>query len=476
MDGIDPVTDARLASPDKATSLKFCAGTLLLDATPPASTAKLWKWDSRQNAYACFALHYAEVARDVQAHLPACRVEAPNWPTILWPTPNLPPLRPIQQAAIDAWLPFRRGVIVMPTGTGKTEVALSLMQRLAVPTLVVAPLRDLMYQWQQRIQDRLGFDAGIIGDNTFNQRLISVTTYDSACIHMPRLGDQFQFIVFDECHHLPGLVRSDAARMSMAPYRLGLTATPERVDGKETTLDSLIGPVLFRRDIADEAGKDLAPYDTLRVMVRLAPEERAAYDECSRTIRTFFAERRKTDPNYSGVNVHYDWARDPAARRVLMAEYRKKSIEDRAVEKLRVLEDIFRLHPKVPVIVFTNTNVMAREVSVRFLIPCILNHSRKKERREIIEGFRDGRYPAIVANRCLDEGVDLPAAKVAVVLGGGASVRQAVQRLGRVIRKKGEMKAALYEVVCEDTREVHRARARRRNDAYARTRTQRSLR
>ena len=91
------------------------------------------------------------------------------------------------------------------------------MQRLSEPTLVVAPVRDLMYQWHQRILDRLGYDAGIIGDNIFNKRLISVTTYDSACIHMQSFGHEFALLIFDECHHLPGPIRSEAQSVRASP-------------------------------------------------------------------------------------------------------------------------------------------------------------------------------------------------------------------------------------------------------------------
>ena len=72
----------------------------------------------------------------------------------------------------------------MPTGTGKTEVALAIMRDAAVSTLVVSPVRDLMYQWHRRILRGLGYDAGIIGDSVYRVSPVSVTTYDSACIHM----------------------------------------------------------------------------------------------------------------------------------------------------------------------------------------------------------------------------------------------------------------------------------------------------
>ena len=84
-----------------------------------------------------------------------------------------------------------------------------------------------------------------------------------------------------------------------------------------------------------------------------------------------------------------------------------------------------------------------------------------------LEGFAEGRYPVLVANRVLDEGVDLPAVKTAIVLGGLSSQRQAIQRLGRVLRKgSGRRRATLYEIVVDDTREVTRSRDRRRNEAF----------
>ena len=112
---------------------------------------------------------------------------------------------------------------------------------------------------------------------------------------------------------------------------------------------------------------------------------------------------------------------------------------------------------------------MAIAVSRRFLLPTILSHTRKRERLAVLEGFSQGLFSVLVANRVLDEGVDVPDAKVAVVIGGQASTRQATQRLGRILRRSGRSRATLYEVVCENTKDVERSRKRRRSDAYERT-------
>ena len=379
----------------------------------------------------------------------------------------LPELRPEQVAAVEAWSQTCGGVIVMPTGTGKTEVALSILKRSGKPALVVAPVRDLMYQWHRRILRGLGFDAGILGDQHRNLRSITVTTYASACIHATELGAMFDLLIFDECHHLSGPIRADAARCSIASERLGLTAT---LGSDPRALEPWIGPIVYELGLQDVRGKALADYDVVRIPVLLNPKERTRYKELSRTIADYVYERRQDDPSFEWKDLCSEASQGSEASRIMRLFREKVSIEDRADEKLRVLEDLFRLHFGEPMIIFTGSNAMAREVSMRFLIPCLLNHCGKSERIDYLEGLRDGVYPAIVANQVLDEGVDLPEVKVAVVLGGKSSTRQSKQRLGRILRKKGDRRAVLYEVVAAETKEVQRSRKRRNNDAYQGTR------
>lgn len=458
--------------------LSFVGGTLILEGISADAVQRLfgpnrWVWDGRVRAWRCDAIHYDSIRTALLQQQLAIEDTVAQWQPVRWPKVSLHTLRPDQSEALAAWQRTRRGVVVMPTGTGKTEVALRAMVQAAVSTLVVAPVRDLMYQWHRRILQGLGYDAGIIGDNVFNVRPVSVTTYDSACVHMERLGSQFGLLIFDECHHLPGEMRRDAARMSAAPMRLGLTATPDRSDGRHVDLDWLVGPRVFEMSIAQARGKTLANYEVVRIPIHLSDSEQARYDALSRQVRNFIVDRRKTEPTYTWENLCAETGKDPAARRALAAYRQKKAIEDRAEEKLRVLEDLFRLHVGSPVVIFAGSNAMAREVSRRFLIPCLLNHCRKKERLDILNGLQDGSYPALVANQVLDEGVDLPEVKVAVVIGGMSSTKQAKQRLGRILRKSGNARAVLYEVVCADTKEEERSRQRRDSDAYAGTRHRR---
>jgi superfamily II DNA or RNA helicase len=460
-------------------SLRFDQGTLVLAGwTRPAIEAVFvdhnpWVWDSRSLVWRCDALHYPRLKPQLEARAWGVVDEAADWPLTRLGKIQLPAPHPEQQQAIERWLTAGSGVVIMPTGTGKTEVALHLMARLSVSTLIVAPVRDLMYQWHRRILRGLNYDAGVIGDNTFDIRPVSVTTYDSATIHAPVLGNRFQMIVFDECHHLPGELRRDAARMSLATRRLGLTATPERADGREVDLEWLIGPPVYELPLSAVRGSVLADYEVVRIPVRLNNDEQSDYDRLSGIVREYVRERRKTEARFTWQSLCAETAEDTEARAALTAWRQKQAIEDRASEKFRVLEDLFRLHARTPVLVFAGSNAMAIAISRRFLIPCLLNHCGKRERLQILEGFQSGVYPALVANQVLDEGVDLPETKVAIVVGGTSSTRQARQRLGRVLRKSGNACAVLYEVVCNETSESGRSRRRRKNDAYQRTRHRR---
>jgi superfamily II DNA or RNA helicase len=191
-------------------------------------------------------------------------------------------------------------------------------------------------------------------------------------------------------------------------------------------------------------------------------------------MRSFLIAKREEEKDYGWEDLCAESGKDPEARKAQNAFYTRKSIEDRANEKLRVLEDLFRVHVGERVIVFAGSNAMAMDISRRFLVPTLLNHSRKAERRTVLEGFARGDFPVLVANQVLDEGVDVPEAKIAVVIGGFASTRQAKQRLGRILRKSGNTRATLYEVVCQDTNDVERSRSRRRSDAYVGTKRKRS--
>ncbi|MGM0577699.1 MAG: DEAD/DEAH box helicase [Myxococcota bacterium] len=376
---------------------------------------------------------------------------------------------PHQREALDAWTRTgRRGVVVLPTGAGKSYVAELAIASVQRSTLVVAPTIDLMTQWMNVLGAAFGEDhVGGVGGGMNDVRPLTCTTYDSAWIHMERLGDRFGLVVFDECHHLPGPSYAQGAQCSIAPFRLGLTATPERQDGSHDQLDTLIGPTIYRRDIQDLAGLYLADYEVVRLRVALTPDERRAYERARHEYRSFVRANgiRMSSPKGWGQFIMLS-SQSRWGRSAWHAWREQKRVALQSEAKLGLLAELLRQHRGDQVLVFTADNDTVYAISRRHLIPAITHQTPAAERKAVLKGFNEGRLPAIVTSKVLNEGVDMPAASVGIVLSGSASVREHVQRLGRILRRQEGKSALLYEVVTADTGEEHMSERRREHGAY----------
>lgn len=377
--------------------------------------------------------------------------------------------RPYQTEALEAWRRAgRRGVVVLPTGAGKTFVAMLAVADAARSTLVVVPTIDLLHQWYSVLAASFpGRPIGAVGAGEFQVEDLTVTTYDSAYLHLDRLGDRFGLVIYDEAHHLPGATFALAAKLAIAPFRLGLTATPERLDGGDALLDDLVGPVVFRKEIRELAGDHLAPYEVVTVLVTLDDDERARYESARERWRGFL-ERRHIRLGGPGGWTRFlvEAARDAEGREAFKAWREQRRIALAAPRKLDALSEILDRCRGERVLVFTDENDAAYDVSHRFLVPAITHQTKPRERRAFLEGFARGDYPVLATSRVLNEGVDVPAASVAVVLSGSATVREHVQRLGRILRPAPGKLAILYEVLSEGTTEEQVSARRRQHDAY----------
>jgi superfamily II DNA or RNA helicase len=373
-------------------------------------------------------------------------------------------LYPHQKEALERWKAARgRGLVVLPTGAGKTLVGMLTVAWAARSTLVVVPTLDLMHQWYALV--RAAFpevEVGLIGGGYHEPLDLAIATYDSAARHMDRLGDRYGLLVFDEVHHLPSEFYRTIAEFSLAPYRLGLTATPERTDGRHEDLLSLVGPLVYRREAVELAGDVLAPYRVERVYVDLSRKERAAYEQALEKRNRFLQSHNISLSTLEGWSLFVRLsARSEQGRRAMRAHREARRIAHATASKLRVLEALLAAHPREKTVIFTEDNATAYEVSTRFLVACLTHKTKVKERQEVLERFKEGIYMALVASKVLNEGVDVPEASVGVVLSGSSVAREFVQRLGRLLRKSEGKRAVLYEVVARATREERVAERRR---------------
>jgi superfamily II DNA or RNA helicase len=284
---------------------------------------------------------------------------------------------------------------------------------------------------------------------------------------MEHLGARFGLIVFDECHHLPGASYSIAARQALAPYRLGLTATPERADGRDAALTELVGPIVYRQNITALSGDYLAEYETETVTVELSAAERIEYDAERALYKEFLAANDIRIGSPSGwQDFIIRSSRTDDGRRAMQAYRRQRALAFTAASKLELLEHLLHQHRRDRALVFTQDNDTAYAIARRFLIPAITHQTKVTERSAILAALAEGTIGAIVTSKVLNEGVDVPDANVAIVLSGSGSVREHVQRLGRVLRKRGDKRAVLYELVTSATGETYTSERRREHDAY----------
>jgi superfamily II DNA or RNA helicase len=373
-------------------------------------------------------------------------------------------LREYQQAALDAWQDAdRRGVLELPTGSGKTVIGVAAIAALSTPTLVVAPTVDLVEQWRRELEAEFDAPVGQLGGGEQTLEPLTVATYDSAYLRAEELGDAFGLVVFDEVHHLGGEGYRDVARLLAAPARMGLTATFERPDGAHEVVAGLVGAKVYDVDADALAGEHLAPYDVKRVEVELTPEERAVYE---RHQETFVEYLQTSNVQLTSGSDYRELVKrsgtDPRAREALLAKQRAREVMQNSDAKVEELARILERHRDDRVIVFCAHNDTVYRVAERFLIPAITHQTGATERREILRRFREGTYSRVVSANVLDEGVDVPDANVGVLLAGSGSEREFTQRLGRILRPKDDGgRALLYEVVSAETAEERVAERRR---------------
>ncbi|MEJ7871914.1 MAG: DEAD/DEAH box helicase family protein [Rubrobacteraceae bacterium] len=453
--------------------LSYESGTLIStgDAATGGKPLEPFVWDKRTEQWRASASSYRDTVLKLRETGTPYTDRAARFEKLSLESRVAMEPRPYQREALNAWRKGpseMRGVVVLPTGAGKTAVAVRAMERTGRSALVVVPTLALLKQWYSILSDSFGASVtvGLLGGGYHEVTPLTVTTYDSAYIHMERYGDRFALVIYDEVHHLPSPKYAVIPEMLLAPYSLGLTATPERPDGGHDLLPALAGPVVYRLSPEDLAGTYLAPYQTVRIPVELTVAERVEYETEDAVYQDFLKKHRLS------IRSPEDWQRfimvastsHSGGREALLAARRRREIRASAERKTTTLESLLKRHWEDRTIVFTKSVEEVYALSTRFLVPGITYETPARERKEILDRFRIGRYRAVIASDVLNEGVDVPEANVAVILAGSASRREYVQRLGRVLRPREGKSAILYELVTEGTGEE--AASRRRRESF----------
>jgi superfamily II DNA or RNA helicase len=383
-------------------------------------------------------------------------------PTLTPPTEFRPfELRPYQEAALAAWRQAgRRGIVVLPTGSGKTRLALAAIAATRTPALCLAPTRALCDQWAAALAAVWEGPLGRFGDGERVVGAITIATFAGAYRHMAALGDKFGLLIVDEAHHFASGGRDETLEMSIAPLRLGLTATPPTPGPAADRLGALIGPVIFERTIGDLAGRYLAPLERVTWHLALDPDERREHDALWTVYRN---ARRAFEANHLGAGWEdflHDAARTDEGRRGLAAWRRARRILAYPRRKQEALALLLGHHRGQRTLVFVADNQTAYAVAREHLVMPLTCDIGRGERQAALERFRTGALRSLVSAQVLNEGIDVPDAEVGIVVAGRMGEREHVQRIGRLLRPGDGKRALVYELIVEGSSECRQAERR----------------
>jgi DNA excision repair protein ERCC-3 len=346
-------------------------------------------------------------------------------------------LRPYQQQAVDGFWHGGSGVVVLPCGAGKTLVGAGAMAKAAATTLILVTNTVSARQWRDELLRRTTLTEDEIGEYSGARkeiRPVTIATYQGLTTkrkgvypHLDLLDARdWGLILYDEVHLLPAPIFRMTADLQ-ARRRLGLTATLVREDGREADVFSLIGPKRFDAPWKDiEAQGYIAPADCVEVRVTLPDAERMTYAMAE-------AEDR----------------------------YRLGSTSD---SKNAVVQALVEKHRGEPTLVIGQYLDQLDTLAGRLDADLITGETSVAVRQKLFQQFRTGEIGLLVVSKVANFSIDLPEASIAIQVSGTFGSRQEeAQRLGRVLRPKGDGRTAhFYTVVSRDTVDADFAAHRQR--------------
>jgi superfamily II DNA or RNA helicase len=443
--------------------LTFDRGTLLLEDAPPGvdpADFPGFLWDERVGALRAPArLAYALASALRRREVPLSDAPRPRF---------VPPsgiravtLRPYQAEALRAWRRSgRRGVVVLPTGAGKTRVAMAAIAATRTPCLVLVPTRALLADWVRALGEIYDGPIGRFGDGERVLTPLTVATFAGAYRHMAAIGDRFGMLVVDEAHHFGTGALDEALEMSIAPVRLGLTATPPLPGPVAARLGELVGPAVFELSVGDLAGRWLAPLQRVTWRLELDEDERREYDALCAVYREALRAFMGNHLGASWEDFVREAARTDEGRRGIAAWRRAARLLSFPRCKREALGTLLERHREQRTLVFVAHNETAYAIAREHYVMPLTAEIGREEREAALERFRRGELRALVSAQVLNEGIDVPEAEVGIVVAGRLGAREHVQRVGRLLRPAPGKQALLYELVVAQSGEVRQAEKR----------------
>jgi len=326
-------------------------------------------------------------------------------------------LRKYQQKALKKALKRNMGVLALPVGSGKTIIGLRLIYELNLSTLIIVHTKELLYQWADNIREVLGIEPGLVGDNNWDERPVTVAMIQTLLSRgVDKLQKPYAVLLFDECHRTSAAEKFYELGISLTQkLRFGLSATPwRRIRGEELKIEGIVGPIIYEIKAED-----------------------------------LIKEKFLAKPRF--MIIEYESSMPPLAERykelyeeIIMENKERNKAIVRIAYKLakqghRVLIDVKRIeHGKILIEMFKKKGIKAEFLS-----------SQSPNRWEIFEKFKNGEISVLIST-LLKEGVDIPEISAIILAGGGKSDIMTIQTIGRALRPKGGSHAVIVDVKDDD--------------------------
>lgn len=373
-------------------------------------------------------------------------------------------LRAYQEDAIRAWFDQGcQGILEMATGTGKTITALAALVRLfgrerQLAIIISCPYQHLVDQWQREasafgLEPLLAYQRKSDWLQPLNQRVSEYNHHDRShfaviTTHTTFIDTDFQravshlrgsaLLIADEVHHL-GAERSRTQLPENIPYRLGLSATPDRWfdDAGTALLRDYFGETAFAFPLEQAIGTVLTPYSYYPHLVELTPDEVGEYQHLSEQIGKL-------------INRDDDDIRDALE----MLLIKRARLLNNAENKLACLSSLLSQPGSLSHALFYCAPGQIDAVchllgwKHNLIIHRFTAEESNAERQQLLADFDSGLFQGLVAMKCLDEGIDVPSTRIAFILASSSNPREFIQRRGRILRKaSGKTEAIIYDLI-----------------------------
>lgn len=312
-------------------------------------------------------------------------------------------LRPYQRKALDKALTHVNGVIMMPTGSGKTLLALKLIQEMGRSAVVLVHRKELLYQWQKCFYEYLHVEPGLVGDGQYREGQFTIAMLQT--LRTKSLKNEYDIMIADEVHHIPAETFQKSAEMIGSKYRYGLSATPRREDNRDMMIWAQTGLIVANITVADlvEDG--------------------------------FLAKPKFVKLKYDGIPSGRKYQDE--YRELIQMPPRNDAIVDFVTQKhnegYKIYVDVKRIkHGR-------DIRDMLIEQGIKAVF--ISGRSKTSTRQEVLASFEKDGF--VLVSTLIKEGVDLPAMNMIVLAGGGKSGTMVIQTIGRALRPKPEVNEAL---------------------------------